>query len=198
MKKIVFIVMALFVIFSCEKIEKPHDQEENFHLKSELPNIEYELNELEKIHHFLTDNLNSYFANHGFGEFEDFIDAIIEKDEDELLRYFKLTNDDYEYLKIEIEFLGEEIKRKSKISEEDFDNICLFCLQKEFLEKYQNKNFPKIDLKSYQKDDVDCNWGQFSMSLILCTKTGPVLYWGCAYLALCGHCEGGWVDDICF
>lgn len=45
--------------------------------------------------------------------------------------------------------------------------------------------------------DVDCQWGQYSVALALCTLAGVVFYWPCAYLALCSYCTGGWVTDVC-
>jgi len=44
---------------------------------------------------------------------------------------------------------------------------------------------------------VSCHWGPYTASLVLCTTLGPVLYWPCAYVALCSFCEGGWVDSAC-
>jgi len=44
---------------------------------------------------------------------------------------------------------------------------------------------------------VSCHWGPYIASLVLCTTVGPVLYWPCAYVALCSFCEGGWVDSAC-
>lgn len=49
-----------------------------------------------------------------------------------------------------------------------------------------------------EHQDVDCQWGQYTAALALCTLGGPVWYWPCAYLALCAYCSGGWVDDACF
>jgi hypothetical protein len=46
--------------------------------------------------------------------------------------------------------------------------------------------------------DVDCQWGQYTAALALCTLGGPVWYWPCAYLALCAYCSGGWVSEACF
>ena len=33
--------------------------------------------------------------------------------------------------------------------------------------------------------------------LTLCTLAGPYYYWPCAYLCLCGYCEGGIREWIC-
>lgn len=46
-------------------------------------------------------------------------------------------------------------------------------------------------------EDVDCDWVPYTAALVLCAELGPVLYWPCAYVAICSFCEGGWVDDAC-
>ncbi len=42
-----------------------------------------------------------------------------------------------------------------------------------------------------------CEWGQYFAALLVCSGTGPILYWPCAYVAMCAYCWGPTVDDIC-
>ncbi len=197
MKKFFTVFAAFVMVLSCQKIEKSQDYEENFPLKSDLGKIENELEELEEIHHFLTENLNSYFLNYGYDEFESFVDALIEEDEDELLKYFNLTENEFLEINIKLEDLGDKIKDKKNINRDDLKDICLFCGKMEFLESYDNRLFPEIDLFTHQRDEVDCSWVQYSIALVGCTFSGPWGYWLCSYLALCAYCEGGWVDNTC-
>ena len=44
---------------------------------------------------------------------------------------------------------------------------------------------------------TNCKWGQYTAALLLCTQTGPVFYWACAYLAYCALCSGAAHDKVC-
>jgi hypothetical protein len=36
---------------------------------------------------------------------------------------------------------------------------------------------------------VGCQWGPYVAHLAACAKTGPIVYWACAYVAYCAWCE---------
>jgi hypothetical protein len=45
--------------------------------------------------------------------------------------------------------------------------------------------------------ESDCRWLLYVASLALCTTTGPVLYWACAFVAWCSFCDGPAVTRLC-
>ncbi len=69
---------------------------------------------------------------------------------------------------------------------------CQTCSVDKFFEYY----YAFTDT-SYINKRFSCRWGPYIATLIGCTKLGPILYWPCAYAAMCGWCSGGIADDIC-
>jgi hypothetical protein len=65
-----------------------------------------------------------------------------------------------------------------------------------FLDRYE-KLTESYAPEVYSKKKPTCKWLQYSAALGLCAVSGPVIYWPCAYLAMCSLCSGGYVDDIC-
>jgi hypothetical protein len=61
-------------------------------------------------------------------------------------------------------------------------------------------NFTKVaanaTTRQAQKKST-CKWAQYIVALTACTAAGPIWYWPCAYLAMCGYCNGGTVDTLC-
>jgi len=55
----------------------------------------------------------------------------------------------------------------------------------------------QIPLPDPSNKGVTCQWLQYTAALAVCTTTGPVFYWACAYIAVCTFCSGGWVSTIC-
>ncbi len=61
-----------------------------------------------------------------------------------------------------------------------------------------NREFPLDKIVQNPKlAEPDCDWVKYTAALLVCTTAGPVIYWPCAYLALCSFCQGGWVDTVC-
>ncbi len=71
------------------------------------------------------------------------------------------------------------------------------------LQNYLNTTniiYPDIDNffdKVFQPDNslqtqkkLRCRWLPYTMHLIGCTSLGPILYWPCAYVAICAWCPG--------
>ncbi len=51
-------------------------------------------------------------------------------------------------------------------------------------------NFSR-DNNNGNNDNNGCDsYIQYTMCLIACTTTGPVIYWPCAYLCYCSYCDG--------
>lgn len=52
-------------------------------------------------------------------------------------------------------------------------------------------NFERIHAQgtSSEVNAVDCEWIAYTACLLVCTSSGPVLYWVCAYLCLSSFCE---------
>jgi hypothetical protein len=55
----------------------------------------------------------------------------------------------------------------------------------------------ELVLEYEEGGDVTCRWAPYIAGLAVCTTLGPILYWPCAYVALCSFCSGGWVDSAC-
>ena len=57
-------------------------------------------------------------------------------------------------------------------------------------------NFERIHAQgTLSQSGGDCRWLPYTACLALCTTTGPVWYWVCAYVCYCSFCEG--LDGIC-
>lgn len=46
-------------------------------------------------------------------------------------------------------------------------------------------------------DHPNCRVVPYVAALAVCSLAGPVLYWACAFVALCSFCSGGWVSAVC-
>lgn len=49
-------------------------------------------------------------------------------------------------------------------------------------------NVVSPDKINYLLSENDCSWIPYSACLIVCTSTGPILYWPCAYVCMCSFC----------
>lgn len=71
------------------------------------------------------------------------------------------------------------------------------CDLGEFSRAFERARQHLPDIQARNPKPVTCNWLPYLSSLALCTEFGPVLYWPCAFLAMCQYCTGGYVDSLC-
>ena len=91
------------------------------------------------------------------------------------------------------------------------DNSCSICTAKnkkdkinQFFDNYNSyidfgksrKEMNKTSVGSIrlmssnvEGNEGDCQWGQYTACLLVCTTAGPVLYWPCAFICYCSFCE---------
>ncbi|MCL6495094.1 MAG: hypothetical protein K6T54_09995 [Ignavibacterium sp.] len=92
--------------------------------------------------------------------------------------------------------------------EEKLNNIRTELVNKyPILKSYSTSECPKCNIDSFFAhyydytnipiEALECRWGPYIASLVVCTTLGPVLYWPCAYVAMCSWCRGGVLNYIC-
>lgn len=124
----------------------------------------------------------------------------------EVTRLLGLTAEEYLALDARLTALrialGEEFPDLKRRAERMAPDSCGFspsfaqCHVKRSLEAASDLPI-SVEQIEEEHQDVECQWGQYTAALAICTLGGPVWYWPCAYLALCAYCSGGWVDSSC-
>ncbi len=99
----------------------------------------------------------------------------------------------------ELELCAEEIVMPDyEVSTNQFfDNFDYYMLPVEEIATEQGNEKKPSDTILATASEVNCQWGPFFATLVACAGTGPFIYWLCAYAAICGFCNGGWVEDAC-
>ena len=198
MKTVNLIILLTFIFVSCGNFEDNKTS-------SQLDRI----NLLTKKANKIRDELADYVLLSGKSAAE--IVKIIEaNDENEFKKAFSITTDKYNFYKNELKKIADELQEIPEVQEELRESKlqikrCMACHDEDFIDRLivQKKKEPLFTSSFFQTQepiqdgDVSCKWVQYTACLILCTAGGPILYWPCAYLCMCGYCSGGNLNEVC-
>lgn len=129
--------------------------------------------------------------------------AYLASDEKRIAELLKYTPSDVENMNTQLRNIVERMINKAPqlsvlIQEKKVKN-CSKCNIEEFFNNfnYHVGKSPRLAKVTNVPAGTDCQWVPYLASLALCTTLGPLLYWPCAYVALCSWCWGTEVDALC-
>lgn len=120
-----------------------------------------------------------------------------------------LTDRDIKLLNLRLAVLRERLLLLNLEMQKILDNLksghCSNCKLNAFFSNYdkfiaisvKKQNPSKLKSGELEVQPDDCQWMQYTACLILCSAGGPILYWPCAYLCICGYCTGTIPSQIC-
>lgn len=199
----IFLIALFSIFYSCSDNIIEQNKHDSINVL-EKNNITEELSELIDIREEITQMVIDKKIN-----IDKLMKAYKTEDTLKIMEAMQMSKTEYSSYNIRLLKLNSKILKKYpaiKIKIEEMkNNICTTCNSDKFFE-----NFEKYTFASKRKgsglskifvtngaEEVDCDWLQYFAGLAVCSTAGPVLYWPCAYLMICGYCSGGWVDDAC-
>lgn len=116
--------------------------------------------------------------------------AYLYSDEQLIISYMGYTSIQIDSIDNRLNQIRNELVDKYPPLKSYLTSVCAECnIDSFFVHYYDYTNIPI--------EALDCRWGPYIASLIVCTTLGPVLYWPCAYVAMCSWCSGGILNYIC-
>ena len=204
---VITVILCVFVLSGCgerEEINSPSTVEYELRLKEDV-NIKELLS--------IRDEMIEKVIKSGVSGTE-MADIVERNDTKGFAEILGCTDEEMADLGRRIEYLGDVIREKYPELQEMAGiqpEECPKCEFRTITEKWDNDIETRKEADEFYTDGeenqiplpdpsqkgVTCQWVQYSAALILCTTAGPVLYWACAYIAVCTFCSGGWTSTVC-
>mgnify|MGYP005852078237 CR=1 FL=1 len=193
-KSFIYFLFTTFILsqFSCEVNVVPTSNSNNRYKTSDTLDIllisDPLVQELLSIRDSFTERINNKLGD-SFS-LENLRLAYLNSDENLIISYLGFTSAQIDSIGERLNTIRIELLNKYPTLNSYLTSECVSCNIDSFFSHY-------YDYTSIYTEALDCRWGPYIASLLLCTTLGPVLYWPCAYVAMCSWCSGGILNYIC-
>jgi len=128
-------------------------------------------------------------------------EAYVENDEEKIKEIMGFPADVLNKYEEALDMVSEKLLKKYPMLVDLINDLalCSGCPEIDYFDNIEELPLVLPDnsiIKASEK--VKCKWVPYTASLLVCSASGPIIYWPCAYVAICAWCEGGWVNDACF
>lgn len=196
MVKMVIIIVALSIyIFGCN--ENQHSIEVDYHYEELEISLMNEPLVFELLR--IRDEITSHIISNEI-DISELKKAYLENDEEKIEEVLRISPELLSEYSNTLNRISYKLLEKYPLLEDiiqDFD-LCNDCNKIDIIKNIEDSLVPIPNNSLYKTSNVTCKWIPYTASLVVCSAGGPILYWPCAYVAVCAWCEGGWVDDACF
>ncbi|AFH49724.1 Hypothetical protein IALB_2019 [Ignavibacterium album JCM 16511] len=121
---------------------------------------------------------------------EELKSAYLRSDEQSIISYMNYTPSQIDSIGERLNEIRIELNNKYPAINSYLTSECVNCNIDSLFTHY-------YDYTNISTEALECRWGPYIASLIVCTTLGPILYWPCAYVAMCSWCSGGVLNYIC-
>lgn len=186
--KRLFVLTVIFVLLNMTNVSLCQNNDELIENQLESEALVQELLLIrEDITNNIISRLGTYFS------IEELKQAYKESNQEKIIGMIGYTNEKVYDISERLNYIRSELLVKypelqnylntTNINQPDIDN---------FFDKYFH-----LDNSLQIKKPLKCKWLPYTATLIVCTSVGPILYWPCAYAAICAWCTGGIADRMC-
>lgn len=116
--------------------------------------------------------------------------AYLNSDEQRIISYMGYTSNQIDSIGERLNTISQELLTKYPALSSYITSECNSCNVESFFSYY-------YEYTNISTEALECRWAPYIASLVLCTTLGPILYWPCAYVAMCSWCSGGILNYIC-